>query len=205
MQKINVLLLSNDDEVRQQWLKLNPDVWNVCVIETLAEVLQQAQQQRCLVLADASMVDIQNSHWQQLFTLADVIVGSLAPNDPQGQKMIVAGAKGYFHAYSPANALHTMLQHVQSGHIWIGQDLLSRLISQLSSKLPINQQNWKDDLTPREIEIVERVALGHANQLIADDLNISERTVRAHLSAVFEKLNVSDRLMLTLLVHGVRI
>lgn len=204
MQKINVLLLSNDDEVRQQWFKLNAEFWDVNVVETLAEALQQTQQ-RSLVLVDASMVDIENSDWQQLFKQADVIVGSLAPNDPQGQKMIVAGAKGYFHAYSPVNALNTMLQHVQGGHIWIGQDLLSRLISQLSSKLPNNQQDWKDGLTPREIEIAERVALGHANQLIADDLAISERTVRAHLSAVFEKLNVNDRLMLTLVVHGVRV
>jgi DNA-binding NarL/FixJ family response regulator len=58
-------------------------------------------------------------------------------------------------------------------------------------------------LTQREREIANLAANGASNQLIADNCGISERTVKAHLSAVFTKLNVSDRLQLALRVHGI--
>jgi DNA-binding NarL/FixJ family response regulator len=51
--------------------------------------------------------------------------------------------------------------------------------------------------------VARYVALGHSNQSIADSLGITERTVRAHISAIFEKLGVTDRLMLALRVHGI--
>ena len=59
------------------------------------------------------------------------------------------------------------------------------------------------DLTVRERDVARYVALGHSNQSIADSLGITERTVRAHISAIFEKLGVTDRLMLALRVHGI--
>ncbi|MBN9401292.1 MAG: helix-turn-helix transcriptional regulator, partial [Burkholderiales bacterium] len=54
-----------------------------------------------------------------------------------------------------------------------------------------------------ERDVARYVALGHSNQSIADSLGITERTVRAHISAIFEKLGVTDRLMLALRVHGI--
>lgn len=204
MQKTPVLLLSPDEEVRQQWLKISADTWDTQTAKTLTEAQHWVKTQAGLVVVDAVMVDVTNTDWQQFFHSTNALVGGLAPNDSQGKNMILAGAKGYFHSYSPVSAMNTMLNHVNNGHIWIGQDLLSRLLSQVSSKLPRMTSSWQKDLTPREIEVAQRVALGHANQLIADDLQISERTVRAHLSSVFEKLDVNDRLMLTLVVHGVR-
>ena len=58
-------------------------------------------------------------------------------------------------------------------------------------------------LTDREITVARYAASGQANAQIAEALGITERTVKAHLSAVFEKLGVSDRLQLALLVHGI--
>lgn len=204
MQKSPVLLLSPDEEVRQQWLKISVGDWDIHTAKTLAEAQQWVKTQAGLVVVDVVMVDVTNTDWLLFFHSTKALVGSLSPNDSEGQKMILAGAKGYFHSYSPASVMNTMLEHVNNDHIWIGQDLLSRLLSQVSSKLPRMTSSWKKDLTPREIEVAQRVALGHSNQLIADDLQISERTVRAHLSSVFEKLDVTDRLMLSLVVHGVR-
>ncbi|MNW12082.1 Transcriptional regulatory protein LiaR [compost metagenome] len=58
-------------------------------------------------------------------------------------------------------------------------------------------------LTERETTVARYAASGQANAQIAEALGITERTVKAHLSAVFEKLKVSDRLQLALLVHGI--
>lgn len=210
MQNIFVLLLSADAVLREQWRGID----NVAYKFEQAQTLSQAQQWLAaysggLIMVDAALVDLADAQWQQLFAnpAATVLVGSLNPSDPEGQKMIVAGAKGYFHAYSPVTVLDTMLQQVHAGNIWVGQRLLSRLLSQVSAKLsaaaPTPATAWQQGLTPREIEVAQRAALGHTNALIAKDLGITERTVRAHLSAVFEKLQVADRLMLALKVHGV--
>lgn len=210
MQNIFVLLLSADAVLREQWRGID----NAAYKFEQAQTLSQAQQWLAaysggLIMVDAALVDLADAQWQQLFAnpAATVLVGSLNPSDPEGQKMIVAGAKGYFHAYSPVTVLDTMLQQVHAGNIWVGQRLLSRLLSQVSAKLsaaaPTPATAWQQGLTPREIEVAQRAALGHTNALIAEDLGITERTVRAHLSAVFEKLGVVDRLMLALKVHGV--
>lgn len=210
MQKVAVLLLSADAVLRERWLEIESERYEVDQAYAVEQAQQWAQTHpQGLVLVDAVLVDLADAQWQQLFAnpAATVLVGSLNPSDPEGQKMIVAGAKGYFHAYSPVTVLDTMLQQVHAGNIWVGQRLLSRLLSQVSAKLsaaaPTPATAWQQGLTPREIEVAQRAALGHTNALIAEDLGITERTVRAHLSAVFEKLQVADRLMLALKVHGV--
>ena len=210
MQNIFVLLLSADAVLREQWRGID----NAAYKFEQAQTLSQAQQWLAaysggLIMVDAALVDLADAQWQQLFAnpAATVLVGSLNPSDPEGHKMIVAGAKAYFHAYSPVTVIDTMLQQVHGGNIWVGQSLLSRLLSQVSAKLsdaaPAPATAWQHGLTPREIEVAQRAALGHSNALIAEDLGITERTVRAHLGAVFEKLGVVDRLMLALKVHGV--
>ena len=210
MQNIFVLLLSADAVLREQWLRVDGAAYRFEQAQSLLQAQQWlASHSGGLVMVDAALVDLTDAQWQQFFAnpAVMVLVGSLSPSDPEGQKMIVAGAKAYFHAYSPATVLDTMLQQVHGGNIWVGQSLLSRLLSQVSAKLseatPEPATAWQQGLTPREIEVAQRAALGHSNALIAEDLSISERTVRAHLSAVFEKLQVADRLMLALKVHGI--
>lgn len=210
MQNIFVLMLSADAVLREQWLGIDNAAYKLEQAQTLSEAQQWlVDHSGGLIMVDAALVDLADTQWQQFFAnpAATGLVGSLNPSDPEGQKMIVAGAKGYFHAYSPVTVLDTMLQQVHAGNIWVGQRLLSRLLSQVSAKLsaaaPTPATAWQQGLTPREIEVAQRAALGHTNALIAEDLGITERTVRAHLSAVFEKLQVADRLMLALKVHGV--
>ena len=61
----------------------------------------------------------------------------------------------------------------------------------------------RDRLTPREREIVSALARGETNKEIARQLEITERTVKAHVSAMLEKLGARDRLQLSLIVNGV--
>ena len=50
-----------------------------------------------------------------------------------------------------------------------------------------------DSLTPREVEVLEQVASGNSNKMVADRLNISEDTVKAHMRSVLSKLGANDR------------
>ena len=78
-----------------------------------------------------------------------------------------------------------------------------RLLQDVGTRLPEPGAQWAEALSPREQEVARFAAMGDSNAEIAERLSISERTVRAHLSAIFEKLQVSDRLMLALKVHGI--
>lgn len=64
---------------------------------------------------------------------------------------------------------------------------------------------WSALLSERELQAAKLVAGGASNKEIADQLAITERTVKAHLSAIFEKLGVRDRLQLSLRINGVKL
>jgi len=127
---------------------------------------------------------------------------------------MLCGARGYCHAYAPAATWGQVLHAVASGSVWMGASLVARLLHQLdtvmagAAKASIEPASnptadWQHDaLTERECTIARRVARGEANNTIAAALGISERTVKAHLTAIYEKLGVTDRLQLALRVHG---
>jgi two-component system nitrate/nitrite response regulator NarL len=92
---------------------------------------------------------------------------------------------------------------VEHGGLWLGQELLQRLI--MVSKGMIGNQpqhiaELTSKLTTREREVALEAAKGLSNKQIARNLDITERTVKAHLKHVFERLQVRDRLQLALLL-----
>lgn len=135
-----------------------------------------------------------------------VVAASSNPNDNEAIQALDAGCAAYCHAFADAATLLQVKEVVQAGHVWIGPTLMQRLIhsahrAAASNALP--HQDWGSGLTQREREVAVLAANGASNQDISRDCKISERTVKAHLSAVFDKLNLTDRLQLALRVHGI--
>jgi DNA-binding NarL/FixJ family response regulator len=167
--------------------------------------------QDCLVWIDMALPELPNwgdLRWARLFSDQKVrlIVTSSAPADNDAIHALDAGCAGFCHAFSDADTLRQVRQVVEAGHIWIGKTLMRRLIHSAESAAQIKPQvdlQWAENLTLREKEIALLAANGASNQKIAQDCQISERTVKAHLGATFEKLNVTDRLQLALRVHGI--
>ena len=65
------------------------------------------------------------------------------------------------------------------------------------------REAWRPRLSLREQEVAQLLARGNSNKEIARQLEITERTVKAHVSAMLEKLGARDRLQLSLIVNGV--
>jgi DNA-binding NarL/FixJ family response regulator len=111
---------------------------------------------------------------------------------------------GYAHAYSAPEVLKEIKTVISHGGLWLGQALLQRLI-ETSVKLTGNQPEYVDllleKLTHREKEVALEAAKGLSNKEIARILNITERTVKAHLAATFERLGAKDRLQLALMLN----
>ena len=120
------------------------------------------------------------------------------------------GVHGFCHRDISAELLLRAVESVVKGELWMQRSLITRIIDELtqgstaakaSSSLPGG--SVIDCLTPRELEVARMVHKGGNNKTIARKLDISERTVKAHLSSIFRKLNIENRLHLAIFFHEV--
>lgn len=138
------------------------------------------------------------------FQLARIVVLDNAPNHETSLKVLGLGVAGYAHAYSAPEVLTEIRAVVSHGGLWLGQQLLQRLIEstkKLTGNNPEQVDKLLKQLTKREREVSLEAAKGQTNKEIARKLNITERTVKAHLAASFERLKVKDRLQLALMLN----
>jgi DNA-binding NarL/FixJ family response regulator len=92
---------------------------------------------------------------------------------------------------------------VEYGGVWVGQDLMHRLLSALARSAGRRNVLGLEKLTARERDVALAVAAGASNKEISRQLDITERTVKSHLSAIFRVLGVRDRLQLSVLINGI--
>jgi DNA-binding NarL/FixJ family response regulator len=135
---------------------------------------------------------------------AKVVVLASTPSHAETLQALSAGAMGYAHAYSAPEMLKEIKTVIHHGGIWLGQQLLKRLI-ETSVKLTGNRSELVEELlnrlTSREKEVAIEAAKGLSNKEIARALQITERTVKTHLAKSFERLGVKDRLQLALMLN----
>lgn len=106
-------------------------------------------------------------------------------------KAVDIGANGYILKDSGSSELKQAIDVIMSGESYIQPSLLPALNSRLINR-DVDQDKLQT-LTKRELEILTQVAGGMFNKEIAVNLNISERTVKNHISNIFRKIDVSDR------------
>lgn len=110
------------------------------------------------------------------------------------------GAYGVILKESTTQKLFESIRCVMAGQYWIGRESVSDLVRAFRSISPPEGPPRSRDfgLTPRELEIITLVVAGYSNPEIGARCTISEQTVKHHLSNVFDKLGVSNRLELAL-------
>lgn len=114
------------------------------------------------------------------------------------------GVAGIIEANQGARALIQAIKQVSEGEVWLNQKLLAQLLDN-NFKSPktknANKYLKADELTRREIEVVGMIGLGMNNKDISKSMFISEATVRHHLSSIYSKLNIEDRLNLAIYAY----
>ncbi|HTX42151.1 MAG TPA: response regulator transcription factor [Acidobacteriaceae bacterium] len=110
------------------------------------------------------------------------------------------GAYGVVLKESTTQRLIESIRCVMAGQYWVGRESVSDLVKALRSVAPTETKPRTRDfgLTPREFEIVTLVVAGYSNPEIAQHCAISEQTVKHHISNIFDKFGVSNRLELAL-------
>ena len=134
------------------------------------------------------------------------IAFSDVPNDLEGLHCLEAGFKGYINTYVTDSIWYELLNVVKGGDIWAGPSITRLLLQQyinakdsnsiqsLSQTKPENQFQ----LTERETEVLDCLKSGFTNKEIARQLDITERTVKAHVAAILKKTGSKDRISLLL-------
>lgn len=124
-------------------------------------------------------------------------------------KLLKLGASGIVGTHQKEEVLIRAIRQVSDGGVWFSQTVMAQLLGNgTNGNGNSNGHNGKlkyQALTPRELEVVEAIAVGLSNKDIADQLIISEATVRHHLSSVYSKLYVSDRLNLVIYAYQTQI
>ncbi|MCI0403152.1 MAG: response regulator transcription factor [Acidobacteria bacterium] len=111
------------------------------------------------------------------------------------------GARGVVLKETSTELLLKSIRSVVAGQYWVGREAVTDLVRVLRDLIPAAGEEAKKKafgLTPRELEVVSAIVLGFTNRDIARKFNISEDTVKHHLTNVFDKVGVSNRLELAL-------
>jgi DNA-binding NarL/FixJ family response regulator len=118
------------------------------------------------------------------------------------------GIRGCCRSDIEPEQLKIIVEFVERGELWLRRTLSWHLLNELvvitkeKNKMKQAIRDLLANLTRRECEIATLVGNGESNKQIARRLDITERTVKAHLTEVFRKLEVADRLKLALMVKG---
>lgn len=156
---------SNAQEAIQQFRKHQPDV-------TLMD----------LRLPDKSGIDAMISVRAE-FPEARIIMLTTFEGDVEIQRALESGARGYLLKSMPPKELVEVIRQVHAGKKRIPPQLAAQLVEHLGD----------EDLTAREVEVLNQIARGNRNRDIAEKLFITEETVKVHIKHIMEKLGANDR------------
>jgi DNA-binding NarL/FixJ family response regulator len=156
-------------------------------------------------LAHKPVDDLFSQYHQVMPTLRIIVFGHDIA-DAYVRRMFRAGIHGFIDSSMTQESLAAAIQEVHSGGYWVGRQVLEQLIYSAVEMEHIVEQGIQDKiqsiqetLTRRETDVLQRVLEGMSTRQIADDLYLSEQSVKLHLGRMFRKFEVTNRSQLILM------
>ena len=194
----------------QHWILLSSDQvpmrWREAFPEGRADdesVVHDEREGPCHAWVPSHLPDWEETVARLAARGAVVCVLALQPQSSEALRALAAGARGYAHLLSPAELLKQVALVTEHQGIWMGSELLSQVVGSSFRALGGREgvkTEWLERLTERERAVAMAVAEGHSNKEVARQLDITPRTVKAHMGAIFRKLEVRDRMQLVLML-----
>jgi len=201
--KMKIIFLSSNIDTIEEWKKRNEfESVVICYdLDSLTNELNVAQDY--IIIADYDTVAHDVNKLISSNKLPEhVIVLERTPEIATGKMLISHGVKAYGNARMLRHHFTQMIQTVMDEKIWTYPELTASL-AQRGGRIAVSEDARvmiKNRLTQKEEEVLYSILSGLTNDAIAEKLKIKTRTVKAHISSIFEKLHVNDRLSLVLLL-----
>lgn len=197
-EKISIVLVDDHAIVRQglrTYLELQPDM------EVLGEASNGTEGIAMVrdllpdvVLMDLVMPNMTGVEATRAITAVApstrVIVLTSFSEDEQVFASIKAGAQGYLMKDVLPQELVRAIRTVYRGEAQLDPEIARKLMQEFTNPQPVAP---KHDITERELEVLRLIAQGKSNKEISEDLVLSEKTVKTHVSNILQKLHLSDR------------
>ena len=192
-QHLNKILNTNNDILFSSSLDKIDDINNVDVVLIHASSFSKETEQ---MLTELKLLGVSS-------------IG-IATDNPSLEEMLTLsnnGARAYFNSYMAEIHYRQMVQFVADGQHWYLPGLLESALRIANDAVQpeANATTALNDLTQREQEITSRISKGFSNKEIAKQCGITERTVKAHLTKIFKKSGVTDRVSLAILANASRL
>lgn len=190
-----------------QALERYPDFDVIAEGETAAQAISIASRKLPdVMLLDVSMPGGGVNAVRQISSEAPVvkvIMLTVSEDEEDVTASLRAGAKGYVLKGVAARELAEIIRSVAGGDVYVTPSLAASLLFELTgaSVRQAGEPNLLDDLTERERQILERVAAGDSNKEIGAQLQLSEKTVKHHMTNILQKLHVRNRVEAALLAR----
>lgn len=222
-----ILLVTQDRELEERCRRATSAHYSLTVVASVAQVSPAV----AVALPEVILIDadtLSPPYAEKLQGIIGmpgagrVIVMTAEYIEDEEVALLRSGVQGCCRRGIDADSLREVLSVTKNG-VWVTSSLLPRLVSELrryaqpavtptpapaTLQTPVETPRIAPErlaaLTPRERDIVNLVAEGASNKQVAEELAITERTVKGHLSNVFMKLGVPDRLKLVLFLSGGR-
>lgn len=201
-EKISLMIADDHVLMRQglkQLLELEEDITVIAQSGDGEETVKKALEYNPdVILLDINMPSMNGievlRRLKDLGTMSKIIMLTIHQDKEYLFETMKIGADGYVLKDSDADSLIKAIRDVNMGKTYIQPSIASMLVEGLEEKDSNKELDKIRQLTKREYEVLSLIAEGLSNKDIADKLFISEKTVKNHVSSIFKKLDVNDRI-----------
>jgi two-component system, NarL family, response regulator LiaR len=203
---IDVLIVDDHQIVRQglrNFLELNSDIRVVGEAgDGISAQKAAAELQPQVILMDLVMPEMDGitatAEIKKTHPSIKIIALTSFTEDDKVIPAIQAGASGYLLKDVTPDDLVEAIRAAARGEVRLHPDVTRKLMEQVSKPAETRKDPFPKEITDREKEVIRLVANGRSNQEIADELFISEKTVKTHMSNILSKLELDDRTQLAI-------
>jgi len=200
---MQIIFFSTNINKIEEWIKRDNSTQHLVAydLKTLQEYKERSPD--AIIIADYDSVATQINKMIAANTLiAQVVVLENKPEIITGKMLISHGIKAYGNSRMLKIHYKQMIESVNNGNIWTYPELTAALAKYKEKEsLSIEAKELIENrLTQKEKDVLYLVLEGYINDAIASHLNITTRTVKAHMSSIFSKLHINDRISLILLL-----
>lgn len=190
-----ILLASGDGVVRQRWTDALASVEQLGQVDNAHRLkLFLSQRPPKIILLHLSLPGLERlagvTALKRTYPECRIITFADVPFEQEGLTALRIGSEGYANTYMTPKMLVKAVEVVLLGEIWVGRRLMQQVLTlwrQAKKPSPLEL------LTDRERQVALLVAEGVSNRLLAEQLGITERTIKAHLTSIFRKTGIKDR------------